>query len=350
MTSLDDLEYMRKLDKSNMLQFLRRFPEDCRRAVEITKKADLSDLADLQFSSVVFVGMGGSAIGGQLISDWLRDKASIPMYVSKGYRIPGFIGSETLVFAVSYSGNTEETLLVFKEARERGAPVICVTSGGRLLELSNERQLPYILLPEGMKPRAAIPFQLFTLVTALKSLGLINNSWEEIDESIRVVSTLRDELVEEVTANSNLAKRLALELRNKVPFIYGSEFFEGVAYRFGTQMNENGKVPASSGVFPELFHNAPLGSEGPDEVLDPLGMLIIRDLEEAEQETRKIEGFKAMFEDRVGKMVEVESRGKGRLARMLSVLYLGDYVSVYTGILNGKDPSSMEAIDKLKSL
>lgn len=350
MTSLDDLEYMRKLDKSNMLQCLRRFPEDCRRAVEITKKVDLSNLADLQFSSVVFIGMGGSAIGGQLISDWLRDKASIPMYVSKGYRIPGFIGSETLVFAVSYSGNTEETLLVLEEARERGAPVICVTSGGRLLELSQEGQLPYILLPKGMKPRAAIPFQLFTLVTALKSLGLIKDSGEEIDEAIGIVGTLRDELVEEVTANSNLAKRLALELYNKVPFIYGPELFEGVAYRFGTQMNENGKVPASSGVFPELFHNAVLGSEGPDEVLDPLGMLIIRDLEETEQETRKIEGFKAMFEDRAGKMVEVESRGKGRLARMLSVLYLGDYVSVYTGILNGKDPSSMEAIDKLKSL
>ena len=350
MTSLDDLENRRKLDKSNMLQFLRRFPEDCRRAIEITKKADLSDLADLQFSSVVFVGMGGSAIGGQLISDWLRDKASIPMYVSKGYRIPGFIGSETLVFAVSYSGNTEETLFVLEEARKRGAPVICVTSGGRLLEISHEGQLPYILLPKGMKPRAAIPFQLFTLVTALKSLGLIKDSWEEIDEAIGIVETLRDELVEEVTTDLNLAKKLSLELYNKLPFIYGPELFEGVAYRFSTQMNENGKVPASSGVFPELFHNAVLGSEGPDEVLDPLGILIIRDLEETEQEKRKIEGFKAMFEDRVGKMVEVESRGKGRLARMLSVLYLGDYVSVYTGILNGKDPSSMDAIDKLKSL
>jgi glucose/mannose-6-phosphate isomerase len=208
MTSLDDLEYMRKLDKSNMLQFLRRFPEGCRRAIEITKKADLSSLADRTFSSVVFVGMGGSAIGGQLISDWLRDKASFPMYVSKGYKIPGFIGSETLVLAVSYSGNTEETLFALEEARERGAPVLCVTSGGRLLELSHERQLPCILLPEGMKPRAAIPFQLFTLVTALKSLGLIKDSWEEIEESIRVVSTLREELVEEVTTDSNPAKRL----------------------------------------------------------------------------------------------------------------------------------------------
>jgi glucose/mannose-6-phosphate isomerase len=350
MTSLDDLEYMRKLDGSNMLQCLRRFPEDCRRAIEIAKKADLSNLADRPFSSVVFVGMGGSAIGGQLICDWIRDKASIPMYVSRGYRVPGFLGSETLVFAVSYSGNTEETLLALEEARKRGAPVICVTSGGRLLELSHEGQLPYILMPEGMKPRAAIPFQLFTLVTALKSLGLIQDLWEEVDEAIGIVGTLRDELVEEVTSNLNLAKKLALDLRNKVPFIYGPELFEGVAYRFSTQMNENGKVPASSGFFPELFHNAVLGSEGPDEVLDPLGMLIIRDLEETERETRKIEGFEAMFEDRVGKMVEVESRGKGRLARMLSMLYLGDYVSVYTGMLNGKDPSSTDAIDKLKSL
>jgi glucose/mannose-6-phosphate isomerase len=350
MTSLDDLEYMRKLDKSDMLQFLRRFPEDCRRAIEITKEADLSALANRAFSSVVFVGMGGSAIGGQLISDWLRDKTSVPMHVSKGYSIPGFIGSDTLVVTVSYSGNTEETLCAFEKARERDAAIICVTSGGRLLELSHERGLPYIQLPSGMKPRAAIPFQLFTLVTSLRILGLIQDSWEEIEEAIGVVESLREELFEEVTADSNPAKRLALELRNKIPFIYSSGFFEGVVYRFGTQMNENGKVPASSGVFPEILHNAALGFEGPDEVLKPLGILIIRDREETAQETRKIEGFKDMFKERVGKMIEMESRGEGRLARMLSVLYVGDYVSVYTGILNGKDPSSMDAIDTLKSL
>jgi len=344
------LEYIRKLDKSNMLQCLRSFPEDCVRAIEITKKADLSSLSERRFTSVVFVGMGGSAIGGQLISDWLRDKSGIPMCVSKGYRVPGFIGEETLVFAVSYSGNTEETLYAFEEAFRRGAPVICVTSGGRLLEMSQERQLPYILLPEGMKPRAAIPFQLFTLVTALKNVGLKEDSWEEIEESVEIIESLRDELVEEVASDSNPAKRIALEMQDLIPFIYGSELFGGVTYRFGTQMNENGKVPAASGVFPELFHNAALGSEGPKRVLSPLGILIIRDLEETEQEARKIEGFKAMFEARAGKMAEVESRGRGRLARMLSVLYFGDYVSVYTGILNGKDPSSMDAIDTLKSL
>jgi glucose/mannose-6-phosphate isomerase len=350
MTPLDDLEYLRKLDKSDMLQCLRRFPEDCRKAIEITKEADLSTLVDREFSSVVFIGMGGSAIGGQLISDWLRDKASVPMHVSKGYSIPGFIGSETLVVTVSYSGNTEETLGAFEEARGRGAPVICVTSGGRLLEISQERQLPYIQLPKGMKPRAAIPFQLFTLVAALRILGVIKDSWEEIEEAIGVIESLRGELVEEVTAEKNPAKVLAFELLNKIPFIYGSEFFEGVAYRFGTQMNENGKVPASSGVFPEIYHNAVMGSEGPDDMLNPLGILIIRDLEETSQETRKYGGFKAMFQGRVGKMVEVKSRGKGRLARMLSVLYIGDYVSVYTGILNGKDPSSMDAIETLKRL
>ena len=350
MTPLDDLGYIGELDRSDMLQCLRRFPEDCRRAIEIAREADLSDLADRKFASVVFIGMGGSAIGGQLMSDWLRDKTSVPMQVSKGYGIPGFIGRGTLVVAVSYSGNTEETLVAFEEVYVRGAPVICVTSGGRLLKLSQERKLPHIQLPAGMKPRAAIPFQLFTLVTALRDLGLIEDSWQEIEEAVEVIKNLREELVEEVKSGANPAKRLALELQNKIPFIYGSEFFEGVAYRFGTQMNENGKVPASSGVFPELFHNAALGSEGPDDVLKPLGILIIRDREETPREARKIEGFKAIFTERVGKLIEVESRGEGRLARMLSVLYLGDYVSVYTGILNGKDPSSMEAIDTLKSI
>jgi glucose/mannose-6-phosphate isomerase len=347
---IDDLEELEGLDKGGMLKILRGFPEDCRRAIKMAEAIPLGSLKDGTFKAVVFVGMGGSAIAGKLIGDWLLEESPIPMMVSKGYHVPGFVDEETLVFAVSYSGNTEETLSALREALDRGSAVISLTSGGSLERLSREKGLVLFLVPGGLRPRASLPYQFFMLATVLKRLGLIPGSWEEVDETIEVLEKLRDEVVPEVPADSNPAKKLALSLRNKVPFVYGPRLFEGVAYRFGTQLNENGKVPAASGVFPEVFHNAVLGCEGPDEALKPLSVLIIRDPDDPGEIDRKVDRFKALMEPAVGGVLEVTARGRGKLARMLSILYLGDYTSTYLGLLYGKDPSSMYAIEKLKRI
>ena len=345
---IDELEELEELNKGGMLKILRGFPEDCRRAIGIADAIPLGNLTDGTFKAVVFIGMGGSAIAGKLIDDWLLGESPIPMVVSKGYHVPGFVDEETLVFAVSYSGNTEETLSALREALDRGSAVVSLTSGGSLERLSREKSLVLFPIPGGLRPRASLPYQFFMLATVLNRLGLIPSSWEEVDEAIEVLGKLRDEMVPEVPADSNPAKRLALGLRGKVPFVYGSRLFEGVAYRFGTQLNENSKVPATSGAFPELFHNAVLGFEGPDETLGPLCVLIIRDPEESDEMVRKIDRFKDLLEPRVGVMLEVEARGRGKLSRMLSVLYIGDYTSTYLGLLYGKDPSSMDAIEELK--
>lgn len=345
---LDKPDKLLELDKSGMIKVLRRYPDDCRRAIEIAEATPLGDLKSKEYDAVVFVGMGGSAIGGKLVSDWLLDESSIPMVVSRGYRLPGFVAQGALVFAVSYSGNTEETLTAFQEALSRGSTVISVTSGGSLEEFSTEKGLPLVRIPEGMRPRAALPYQFFTQATILNRMGLVPRSWCEVGEAISVLESLRDELTPEAPSDSNPAKKLALGLRGKVPFVYGSRLFEGVAYRLGTQLNENSKVPATSGAFPELFHNAVLGCEGPDEALGPLCVLIIRDPEESGEMVRKIDGFKDLLEPRVGGMLEVEARGRGKLSRMLSVLYIGDYASTYLGLLYGKDPSSTDAIEELK--
>lgn len=347
-TSLDNLEKLQELDKGGMLKALREFPESCRLAVEIAEGTSLCDLIDRSYKTVVFGGMGGSAIGGQLIQDWLFGVSPVPIVVSRGYHLPRFVNNETLVFAVSYSGNTEETLSAFHEAMERGSPLISVTSGGLLEDISRKEGVPLISMPGGLRPRAALPYQFFIIATTLNRLGLISDSWGELEETFEILEELRDELVPEVPTESNPAKRLALNLSYKVPFVYGPRLFEGVAYRLRTQLNENSKVPAGSGAFPELFHNAVLGCEGPDEVLDPLCILIIRDPEETDEMTCKIDRFKALLEARVGRMLEIEAEGRGRLARMFSVIYIGDYVSTYLGLLYGLDPSSMNAIEELK--
>ena len=346
-TNLDKPVRLMELDEGGMLKNLGRFPEDCRLAVETAEGVCLGELGKRAFKSVVFAGVGGSAIGGRLITDWLSGESGVPMVVSVGYSLPGFVDREALVLSVSYSGNTEETLSMFREALDAGAQIASFTSGGQLERLSKERGIPLVSMPGGLKPRAALPFQFFMLATVLERLGLVPCSGE-VDEAFEVLGEVRDGLVPEVPLESNPAKRLALDILNKVPFVYGSELFGSVAYRFGTQLNENSKVPAGSGSFPELFHNVVLACEAPKEVLDPLCLLFIRDPLESDTMSRKIDRFKALFEPRVGRVLEAWARGRGKLARMFSILLLGDYVSTYLALLYGHDPSSMDAIDELK--
>ena len=344
---LDDQDEMKKLDGSGMLECLRRFPEDCMKAIELAGQVPLDGLEGREYGEVVFLGIGGSAIGGALVQDWLLEEARGPMMVSRGDWIPGFVNEATLVFAVSYSGNTGETLAACAEALERGSTVVVLTSGGSLGEIAEERGLTLLRMPGGMKPRAALPYQFFMLATTLNRIGLIPESWGEVGEAVEVLRGLRDEIVPEVVAEANLAKRLAATLLNRIPFIYGPRLLEGASYRFSTQLMENGKAPAVGGTYPEAFHNAVVASEAPVDVLDSVALLVIHVSEDTDREVKKLQKFRELFRG-VGVQCELEARGTGKLARILSVIYTGDFVSTYLAFLYGHDPGSNAAIDELK--
>ena len=347
---LDQPERMEALDRGGMLEALRRFPESCKEAVEAAEGLPLDGLPRREFKAVAVAGVGGSAIGGLLLRDWLLNSCPVPIHVSRGYHLPRFVGGETLVFTVSYSGNTEETLSALHEALERKCTVIALTSDGEMQRLSAERGMPLLALPRGMQPRAALPNQFFSLATVMRRLGLASEAWGEVAEAFEVLEELRDDLAPETPAAENTAKRLALDLMGLVPFVYGPRLFEAVAYRISTELNENGKVPAASGFFPEAFHNAVMGCEGPEEMLRSVCALIIRDPEGSPGMRRKIDGFKELLESGGVRVLEIRARGRGRLARMFSALYIGDYVSTYLGLLYGLDPSSTGSIDALKRL
>jgi glucose/mannose-6-phosphate isomerase len=348
--SLDDLRHIEALDESGMLQVLKRFPEDCRSAINRAEKVSLEGISGKRFSNVVFAGVGGSSIGGKLVIDWLRRECAVPLVLSRGYHLPAFVDDETLVFTVSYSGNTEETLSMLAEALRAGAPTITVTSGGTMSDITMENGLPLISLPGGYRPRAAISHQFFSLATVMHKLGLVGTSWGEVPEALSTLEAIRDEVSMDVPVDENLAKKVALRLLSKIPLVYGSSLLEGVAYRLGSQLNENSKVPSGSGSFPEAFHNAVLGSEWRSEALGNLVLLLLRDNGDDEGMKRKIERFKELFTPKVGDIIELEARGSGRLARILSIVYIGDYVSTYLGLLYGHDPSSNLSIDKLKQV
>jgi glucose/mannose-6-phosphate isomerase len=345
---LDDPGRLESLDGKGMLRALREFPEACRETIKGAEKARLGRLPRRDFDALVVLGMGGSAIGGLLLRDWLMDESKIPIVVSRGYHIPGFTNKDTLVFAVSYSGKTEETFRAYQEANTRGCSIVCFTSGGKLSGSAKQRKLPVVTLPKGYQPRAAFPHQFFSLATIAKRLGLVEELWDEVEEALAVLEGMRDEMAPEEPRDENPAKRLAINLYRMIPFVYGSRIHESVAYRYSTQLNENSKVPAASSFFPEAFHNSIMAREAPEELLSRLCTVIIRDPGESTEVAEKTERFIEMVSDRFGKVIQVEATGEGRLSRILSALYIGDYASVYLAFLNGLDPGTMESIDALK--
>jgi glucose/mannose-6-phosphate isomerase len=344
---LDDYSEMKRLDKSEMLECLRRFPEDCEKAIELAGRVPLDKVDGRKYEAVVFLGIGGSAIGGALIQDWLLEETRISMTISRGAQIPGFVDEATLVFAVSYSGNTEETLNACVNALERNSAVVVLTSGGSLEKIAEERSLTLLRMPRGMKPRAAIPYQFFMLATTLNRIGLIPESWSEVDEALELLLECRDEMVPEVATEVNPAKRLAVAILNKIPFIYGPKLLKGVSYRFSTQLMENGKIPAAGGMYPEAFHNAVVASEAPVDVLNSMALLVIHTSGDSGETEKKLQKFKELFQG-VGVKCELRTKGTGKLAHILSVLYTGDFVSTYLAFLYRHDPSSNWAIDELK--
>ena len=342
---LEKARRMRELG-GTLLDALDGFPEACREGIEIGEEAELRGLEGLRPRRIVVAGMGGSAIGGLLLRDWLLDSET-PLHVSAGYHLPGFADDQTLVIAVSYSGNTEETLSALREAQERGCALLAVTSDGRLERVAEEEAIPLLPLPTGLKPRAALPQQLFSIASALRRMG-VEAPWRELDEAIRVLEGLRPQLGAETPPGENRAKALALDLRGFVPFIYAPRRFEAVAYRFRTQLNENSKLPACSTTLPEGFHNAVVGREGPEELLRILAAVILRDPGEEERLRRRIDAFRDLLGERLGRVVELRAVEGGLLARMLSLLYICDYASLYLALLYGFDPSSTNSIDLLK--
>ncbi len=217
---LDDLKAVEDIDREGMCRIVGRFPEQCREAIEIAKtlvfpKEVAIGKAHIRYerpANIIVAGMGGSAIGGNLLKDWLRDVLPVPVEVCRGYHLPAYADERTLILAVSYSGNTEETLSTYLEALEKHCMAVAVTSGGLLHEFSEELKVPLVRLPGGYPPRSAVAYLFFPLVYCLERLGLINPVGE-VEEAVATVAGLRDEVKAEVPVARNPSKRLAVGLR-----------------------------------------------------------------------------------------------------------------------------------------
>ena len=356
-TILDKPEELEKIDKSNMLNLCVKTTEHCQDAIQRAKKIKIpnevkvSKKITIEYKkpqNIIITGMGGSAIGGEILQDWLQDKLPIPIQICRDYTLPAYANRNTLVFAISYSGETAETLSAFIDAIRRKCMTITISSGGHLLSFSKKLQIPHVTIPKGLPPRAAIPYVFFPLPIVIEKIHILPNVEKEIKETIWVLKEVGEENSPQILTKTNLSKRLAVELKETIPAIYGFGQFRAIAHRMKTQFNENSKLLSVYDVFPELNHNEAVGWEVSEDLAKKFSVILIRDHDEPPEIKHRIEMTKMLALHKAQKILEIYARGKGKLAKMFSVLLVGDFVSVFLAILRGVDPAPVKTIDLIK--
>jgi glucose/mannose-6-phosphate isomerase len=343
---LDEVDEIRKIDKSNMISFCVDAP---RHYAEAAKLAGTVSVDYTEPQSVIVSGMGGSAIGGELLKDWTRETVKVPVEVCRDYSLPAYANKKTLVFVVSYSGETEETLSAFLDAVKRKCMIVTISSGGTLREFADKLGYPNVSVPKGMAPRATLPYLFMPIPLILEKLGLIPKVASEFAEVRKVLEHISIENNPQKATNVNPTKKLALNVKDTIPVIYGFGFYRSVAQRFKTQFNENSKNPAKWEYFSELNHNETVGWEKPGKLLKRFSVILIRDSNEPPEMHKRIEVTKELMKQQRLKIHEILSEGRTKLAKMLSVVCIGDFTSVYFAILKGVDPTPVETIDLLKA-
>lgn len=348
MAVLDDITAIKRIDKSNMLELLLGFPTQCRHAFDIGKRFSISKSYG-EVSNIVFSGLGGSAIGADLIRSYVTDEINVPIFVNRDYVIPKFVGKDSLFFACSYSGDTEETLASYEEAKKRGAKIISIASGGKLEVAAKKDGIPFVSIPKGYPPRTALGYSFFPPLVVLSKLGLIRDKQNDTEETISVMEEERDRQLEpDIKADRNPAKRLAFDLCRKYVIIYSAgKHLDSVIIRWRGQIAENSKALASCHVFPEMNHNETVGWENPKALLRNFVVVILRDKDEHPRVAKRIDITKSIIKKK-SKVIEVRSKGKGLLSRMFYLIYFGDFTSYYLAALNKTDPTPVGAVTYLK--
>jgi glucose/mannose-6-phosphate isomerase len=341
---LDNITEIRRIDKSNMLQFSVEASKNYR---EATRLAQEINVKYLKIANVIIAGMGGSGIGGELLKDYARGKAQIPIEISRDYTLPNYANKQSLVLVVSYSGDTEESLSAFLDAVRRRCMIFCISSGGSLLIHAAKLGVPLIRVPTGMPPRAASPYLLVPQLVLLEKLNLVNGVSGDLEEAFRVIERVSRENAPEKPTEKNSAKSLAIGLNGTVPVIYGFGVYRAVAQRWKQQFNENAKVPAKWETFPELDHNEIVGWEKAGDITDCFSTVFIRDKKEPQDVWSRIETTKVLMPEK-SKQFEVYAQGEGGLAKMLSAILVGDFASIYLAILRKTDPTPVKTINTLK--
>jgi glucose/mannose-6-phosphate isomerase len=344
---LNDPGAVQAHDPGGMLSVIGQLGAHCREGyANGTGARALPDLADIR--NVVYCGMGGSAVAGDVLRSVFRDRLGVPVDVNRSAELPEHAGPHSLVVACSYSGNTSETLAAFREAVKRGCRSIVITSGGTIADEATDAGVPVVRVPGGFQPRAALGWLGCTALGALEAAGLLPPLADDVAEAADEVDARAAACGPAVPAADDPAKRLAEEIGERIPVIWGAEGIGAVAAaRWKTQMNENGKVPAWSASMSELDHNEVVGWTAPFGRAHAV-VALRQDGEDPEVAARFPLSLEIAAEAGAATH-EVRATGRSALARLLSLIVLGDFVSAYVGIRRGVDPTPVDVITRLKA-
>lgn len=345
---LDSPAKYRQRDPDDMYRRVNDLPEQIEQAwklgTDVTMPAEYA-----QVRNALIVGMGGSAIGGSLLASCGADDLSIPVSVWREYGLPGYVDHDTLVIAASFSGGTEETLSAFREAHRRGARLIAITTGGTVGSLAGEWNVPTVRFQYDAQPRATLGYLFTPLLAIFQRLGFLPPQDRCVQEAIEVARHVRDKWNGDSPSAQNPAKELACSCHGKEIIVYGGGYLSEVAHRWKTQLNENSKTWAFWEEFPELDHNAIVGFEYPAELRKALLIVLLNGAHLSSRITSRMRITEQIMDERGVAHRTASAVGASRLAQMISLISLGDYVSYYLALLNGADPTTIGPIDFLKA-
>ena len=342
---IESVERIRAADSDDMLGRIKDLPKQVRDAWAIASKVTIAP-AYSDVRNIVVAGMGGSAIGGDLAAALLADELKVPMTVHRDYGLPAYVGRDSLVIVSSYSGNTEETLSSFEEARKRGAKVLALTTGGKIAELARASNYPIVTFSYKAQPRAALGYSLGLVLGVLTKLGFARDLSDDIEAALSDLAKLEERVHE--GARTNDAKKIAIELQGRIPFAYGAGVMGVMARRVKGQWNENAKNWSAFDVMSELNHNAVVGFEHPPIAKEALTVLLLRSDRDNPRHKLRFEVTRELLDRARIPHKTLQFAGRNMLSEVLQMVYFTDYVSFYVALLNGADPSPVKSIDYLK--
>ena len=347
MTDLDDRQALRMADPHGMLDAVLGLPNDCRVAYDSARLAQVLPSSE-GITSLTFCGMGGSAVSGDLVRSVFLERLGFPVEVNRSPVLPEHCGPHTLVVCSSYSGNTAETLAAFRSALKRGCRLLVVTSGGTIAEEAAEAGAATVRVPSGYQPRAALGHLGFASLGALESMGILPTLADDVDEAVAEVQAVLADMGPDVATEDNAAKTLATRIGDRCPVIWGADGIGAVAAaRWKTQMNENGKLPAFWSSMSELDHNEVVGWTSP--FGERFFVVGLRHDGEDPQFPPRFPLSYDIVRAAGGDVEEIRARGTSSLARLMSLVVVGDLTSVYVAIGRGIDPTPVPVIERLKT-
>ena len=351
MIDLNNADEIRRVDTLGSIAATENYDAQFLEGLDLANTVRLEKARGAFDELLIIATGGGSSASAALLRSYLIDEMDIPVIISQGYNIPAFVDKDTLVFAISHSGNTEEVLSAYRQARQKGVSMYAITSGGKLERLCGEDGVPCLIVPQDIgHPRRDLGYIFVPMLVFLSKLGVIRDKTGEIEDLISMFSTLKDRYGPGTPISDNIAKQAAINLYGHIPIIYGSlDFYDSVAWRIKNQFGENSKLMAFYNIIPNLHHDEAVGWDMPPELMNKLYLLMLRDDQLDSDRIRKRKDIThEILRDRMGGVMELNAEGEGRLCRMFSLVYVGDFITLYAPIYRGVDPTPVDVINLFK--